>query len=811
MFIRQAMKLSTAFFRSKRHHSISGIAVFCLLFPLFLSAQEETTVVGQVFDFTDRSPIANINVFFKHTTIGTVTDDNGFFFLRTIGEETTLVFSCVGYKKQEVKIKQGKIAQVEILLKEESTWLEDVLVFPGANPALDWMKKIRLLRKQNDLTSVPGYRAKSTEQDLLLLSKSTQRSRSRQLFEQFRQGTLSENDSLLLVPLYMAEKSYQITGKKKTEITKNTFSSSDESRQFVTSILDGVNTELNFYENAVKVFDKNIISPLSSAGNTYYNYYLADSIETGTGKQYRINFRTKNQKNLAFNGYFLFDSLSLGLAYIEAELPPKANINYVNNLRIKQRFKELNAHCRMKETEEFSLNMNYDMLVDSAYRKSELLIKRSSFIDLPDTIGLSGNFARSAYSAQTLEEKMKAFDNTPIMRAAKWVADAVLTSYARVGVIDVGRLQNIARLTDIEGLRINLPLRTNERLWKSVSIGGYAGYGFRNKEIKYSFGGQYRLPFEKRLIAGVSYTDDYRRIDYNYNRFLMREDPWLMGDEDITNTIFSFFSAGKISRRKEWLFSIQKDWSNNIESGLYYRINTLFPNERLPFRLHGTDISSIRQQSLTFSTRFSFGQERYDDHLNRIFAKSYKPVCYLIVEGAKVGIEQKQVYYGKLSASVTQSVRLDIGQWNYMAEAGFMLGKAPYPLLDISSGKEPSGTGIFHFNKMNYLEFASDKYLHLYNEFLFNGILFNHIPFIKWLNLREMVTFNIAYGSLSDKHRLLMDYPAFMHDLRKPYIEAGVGVTNFLRLFSVQVTWRLTNLRENIPPCSVAFGIRLGF
>ncbi|MDR0370995.1 MAG: DUF5686 and carboxypeptidase regulatory-like domain-containing protein [Prevotellaceae bacterium] len=813
MFIRQLFKTPTTPFRTKRYSHIFGIVLFCLLFPLPLSAQDETTVVGQVFDLADRSPIPNINVYFKQTAIGTVTDDNGFFFLRTTGRETTLVFSSIGYKKQEVKLKQGKIAQVEIFLKEENTWLEDVLILPGTNPALDWMKKIRLMRKQNDLTAVHGYRANSTEQDLILLSKSTQGTPNKQLFDQFRQGTLSENDSLLLVPLYMAEKSYQIAGKQKTEITRNTFSSSDESLQFVTSLLDGVNAELNFYENAVKIFDKNIISPLSSVGNSYYNYYLVDSVGTGAdiGKQYRINFRTKNPKNLAFDGHFLFDSLSLALTSIEVELPPKANINYINNLRIKQRFGRLNDHYRMKETEEISLTMHYDMPIDSLRRRSELLIKRSTFIDRHDTTNLSENFAQSAYSVQTLEAKMKAFDNTPIMRTAKWLADAALTSYARVGVIDVGRLQNIARLTDLEGLRINLPVRTNERLWKSLSIGGYIGYGLRNREIKYSFGGQYRFPFAKRFIAGASYTDDYRRIDYNYNRFPMREDPWLMGDEDITNTIFSFHSAGKINRRKEWLFSIQKDWNNNIESGLYYRINTLYPNEHLPFKLHGTDISSVRQQSFTFSTRFSFGQERYDDHLNRIFAKSYKPVCYLTAEGASVSLEQQRVYYGKLSGVVMQRVRLDIGQWNYMVEAGLILGKAPYPLLDISSGKEPSGIGIFHFNKMRYLEFASDNYLHLYNEFLFNGMLFNHLPYIKTLNLREMLIFNIAYGSLSDRHRSLMDYPAFMHDLRTPYIEVGIGITNILRLFSAQVTYRLTNLRDNLTPYSIAFGIRLGF
>lgn len=804
------MYLKNHFFRMRK----MNFFFFVFLFPVFscnLFAQQETAVIGQVFDFGDKNPIPNVNIYFKNTDIGVSTDDEGFFFIRTRGNETVLVFSSVGYKKQEIKIKEGKLARVEIYLKEENTWLEDILVLPGTNPALDWLKKIRLMRKQNDVSSDPNYKAKGTEQDLLLLSKANQRTQNKRLFEQFQKGTLTDSDSSLLIPLYMAEKSYLLSGKRKTEIDKNTFSSSDESEHFVNGLLNGINVDLNFYENSVMVFDKSIISPLSSFGNNYYNYYLTDSIDAENGKQYKIKFSSKNPKNLAFNGYFLFDSISLSLTHIEATLPPKANINYIHNLQIKQDFKSLNNNFWAKESEELSLNMNYDVLIDSIYKKSELLIKRTNYIDLSDSIELSDNFARSAYSIQTLEDKMNAFDDTPLMRSAKWLADAVLTSYARFGVIDVGRLQQIVRLTDIEGLRVNLPLRSNERLWKNMFIGGYLGYGFKNEKIKYSLMGQYRLPFEKRFIVGFDYTDDYRRIDYNYNRFMMREDPWKQGDDDASNTIFSFLSAEKISPRKEWTISLRKDWNSNIESGLFYRSNTLFSNENMPLRIAGQELNSFNRQSLTLFTRFSFEQRTYEDHLMRMYSKTFKPIVYFITEGGKTKLNDQQHFYGKISATICHSLVFGIGDWNYMAEAGFILGKVPFPLLEIPSGNEPSGISPFHFNKMKYLEFASDKYLHLYNEFVFNGILFNYIPLIKHLNLREIITLKTAFGSLSEKHRALMDYPDFMHSLGQPYLEAGIGVTNLLRIFSVQATWRITNNYENISPWGISIGLRLGF
>lgn len=795
-----------------------GSIFFFLFFPFFVFAQTETTIVGQVFDKFDKTPLSSVNIYFKNTNTGTTSNNEGYFLIRSWEPEKILVFSSVGYKAKEVKIKPGQPAYLNVELEEQNTWLEDVFVLPGINPALEWMKKIRLVRKENDIANYPDYNAKSIDQELIFLSRLEENALNKRLYNQLKIGSLAESDSSLVIPLYMAESTNQITNKGKNEVSRNVFSTPEITDNLVAQISKGIQPELNFYENSVVVFGKSIISPLASIGNTYYNYYLADSIRTENGKQYEIHFYSKNEKNLAFNGKFRFDSLSLALTYIEAELPRKANINYVRGLSIKQEFDVFANNRWAKRSGELTVSMTYDLIADSVNLKPIILIKQTSDIDMVESFTRQfDNFAKSEYASETLEDKLQELDNTPLMRTAKWIADAALTGYARAGFIDVGRLQQIIRLTDLEGIRLAIPLRTNERLWSNISIGGYVGYAFRNKEVKYSMFGQFRLPTKKRRVFEISYTDDNRRVDYNYNSFIERESPWSLGDEDAVNTILSLVSAPKISPRKEWMLSYANDWNKNIESMTLLRFNELFSNDFMPMSINDVELSSLRQQSLTFVTRFSFDEKKYEDHLQRIYVQNRKPVVYATLETGRFQINGGENYYGKIIGSIKQNIQLNIGQWNYLAETGFVFGRVPYPFLEFSAGNEPSGISFYQFNRMKYMEFGYDKYVQLNNEFIFNGILFNHIPLIKHLNLRELVQLKVVFGGLSDRHRELLDfpdstlYPHYLRKLQNPYIEGGIGITNVFRIFTVQLNYRFTNVYDGITPWRISTGLRFGF
>ena len=278
---------------------------------------------------------------------------------------------------------------------------------------------------------------------------------------------------------------------------------------------------------------------------------------------------------------------------------------------------------------------------------------------------------------------------------------------------------------------------------------------------------------------------------------MFRENPLITGDEDIASSLIAFESTGKISDRKEYSTTFENDWNQDIESKFIVRSNQLFANPSLPMSVGGINVAKyLQQQSATVSTRFSFDERTYDVQMQRIYIANNMPVIYGILEAGKYQFGTKSGNYGKLMVAARQFVRFDIGQLNYKVDAGIILGNVPYPMLGIPPGSESGGYGFYQFNLMNYMEYAADKYVNLHSEFMSNGIIMNQIPLVKELNLREIVSFKMAYGSLNASHRLQLDYPYFTNPMTKPYMEVGVGITNILHIFTLQSVWRLTDLNH---------------
>jgi hypothetical protein len=161
-----------------------------------------------------------------------------------------------------------------------------------------------------------------------------------------------------------------------------------------------------------------------------------------------------------------------------------------------------------------------------------------------------------------------------------------------------------------------------------------------------------------------------------------------------------------------------------------------------------------------------------------------------------------------------------LGYTDVSLEAGKIAGKVPYPLLFIHSANQSYSYLKDSYNLMNFLEFVSDKYVSLNIDHSFNGFLFNKIPLLKKMKLREIVTFKALYGGLGERNN-----PAFHDDLfmfpvgsdnmpltftleKKPYIEASIGLSNIFRIFRVDLIKRFTYLDH---PNVSELGVRVQF
>lgn len=102
-----------------------GFLILCFFFvAVGLGASAQVTVSGRVMD-EGGLPLPGVTVTIKGALQGTVTDAEGNFSLSNVGKESTLVFSFVGLKTQEILV--GSKTTFEVVMEEQSIGLEEVV------------------------------------------------------------------------------------------------------------------------------------------------------------------------------------------------------------------------------------------------------------------------------------------------------------------------------------------------------------------------------------------------------------------------------------------------------------------------------------------------------------------------------------------------------------------------------------------------------------------------------------------------------------------------------------------------------------
>ena len=87
--------------------------VYCLLIPFSLVAQE-MVISGSVTD-ENKTSIPGVNVFIKGGKTGVATDANGNYSISSEPSDTLqLVFSFIGYQKQEILVAGRKNINIEL-------------------------------------------------------------------------------------------------------------------------------------------------------------------------------------------------------------------------------------------------------------------------------------------------------------------------------------------------------------------------------------------------------------------------------------------------------------------------------------------------------------------------------------------------------------------------------------------------------------------------------------------------------------------------------------------------------------------------
>src|SRR5690606_9519174 len=83
-------------------------------------------IKGKVTEAETNTPLPGVNVIIKGSLAGTTTDADGRYEIDAVGAETTLVFSFVGYDKQEVLVGNQTVINVQMAVDQKS--LDEVVI-----------------------------------------------------------------------------------------------------------------------------------------------------------------------------------------------------------------------------------------------------------------------------------------------------------------------------------------------------------------------------------------------------------------------------------------------------------------------------------------------------------------------------------------------------------------------------------------------------------------------------------------------------------------------------------------------------------
>lgn len=736
------------------------IVVLWLLSFFFAPLQAvETIIVGEIVNETTGEAIPNVNIHFRGTKIGTTSDENGSYVLRVdMTGKAQLVFSAVGYFTQRFDIEPGTMAGLQVSLREKVATLSEIVVAPNENPALALLRQVRAHRAENDRTLHTENTSTVQREQTLYVSHIQKRHLRRALWRSLQAGMIAQEDSTYILPLYKETQTFRLSGHEmipaNNQRTQALILTSTDY-----STLIGSEGNLNFYANSVSLMGHAFLSPLASGGNLYYRYYLAG--------EDTIHFRTRNPFYATFNGEMVIDTSTFALKEIHAYIPAEVAVNYVNDIHVSQNL----APDGTISEEQISALLDFTIKTEKAGTVFPTLLlttslKNPNYQNNPITPNHLNNQNPPIAATDTA---FITLDSLPIIRTAKWIATIATTGYIPTGTaVDIGHVQEILQVNQHEGVHVGLPFRTNEKMSEVVSLEASVGYGFKDRSVKGMGRISVNLPTPRRHILQLEYNDHYVWSEVDDFDRLLRENSMGWGNMDFTAYAFEALHRDSLCvntaiRQRQIQFHWFGDWTPNLETHAYIRAGWQ---------------DGYAYQSLSTIARFSWGEKKYDGYFLRRYAYSNKyPVLYA---GFETG-HWTDGLYAHLRLMLTQHAHLGMGgTLTYALQGGAIFGQVPNTLLWQASANQGYAYDPYRFTMLHGNQLLADKYVTLQTEWNGQGILFNLIPGVRWLHLRELVEAKIAYGYLSSEKK------------NNLYAEVGVGLGNILRVCDLYSVWSLS-------------------
>ena len=851
---------------------------FALLFAgLAVSAQTEGLLTGIVTDAATGDTIYYPSVSYKgHHIAVSGTAKGEYSIVRKEG--LVLTFSAVGYAPLQVVVKSSTPKILNIKLKSDTRQLAEVVVRQKRgkysrkdNPAVELMRRVIAAKKRTQLENHDFFQYTKYQKITLAMNDITPTQidsgfigKRRWMLDQVEHCPYNNK---LILPVSVDETVTQHLYRKQPKTERDIIKGQSnaginqliQTGDIMDIMLKDVFTDVNIYDNDVRLLRHHFTSPIGNSAISFYRYYIEDTLYVGKDLCYHLQFTPNNGQDIGFRGelYIVADS-TLHVKRCNLTLPIQSGVNFVQNLQVRQEFAQLeNGEWALSE-DDMIAEIEVNDLLQKAIVIRTTRLNNYAFDELPAKLFKgSGRERREAdammrdeafwkkYRAVELSKSESSMDEfvhrVEQMKGFKYIIfglKALIENFVETGgknhpsKVDIGPVNTMFTRNFIDGFRTRISAQTTANLSPHWFLAGYMARGWGSKknyysgEITYSFNRKEYLPreFPKRTVSFKSTYD-----------IMSPSDKFLRTDKDNVFTALKwakvdammFYNRQQLTleREEEWgmktTLSLRTEENEAAGSLFFEKLSSFFP----PIIFPDTDVSSllhngkIRTTELRFELEIAPGRTFINTKQRRIAINLEAPVITLSHAVGLNGVLGGQYRYNFSEVGLLKRFWLrSWGKFDVQLRAGAQWDKVPFPLLIMPAANLSYIVQKGSFNLINNMEFLNDRYASVDLAWDMNGKIFNRIPLLKKLKWREYIGFKGLWGSLTDKNNpflfqnmgdaTLMYFPEGSHVMnpKRPYMELIVGVHNIFKLFHVQYVRRLN---YNELPTAHKQGVRL--
>ena len=845
---------------------IKSFLLFLLLgCCISVSAQN---IQGVVTDSLTNEPIPYLSVFYEGKGVGSITDNDGNYKVETRKGWNKLTFSAVGYVTKVVNIIPGVTKNLNVRMRPDDIMLDEVVVKPKRekysrknNPAVEMMKKVIAHKKNNKLSENDYYQYNKYQKITMSLNDVTPEMLEKGMYKKMPflkdQIELCEETNKFILPISVDEtasqKIYRKHPKSEKTIIKG-MSSTGVNELFATgdmlsTVLKDVFTDVNIYDNDIRLLQYPFISPISSSDAiSFYKFYIMDTTFVDKDKCFHLTFVPNNSQDFGFTGhlYVLADS-SYTVKKCTMNLPKKSGVNFVDNMDIIQEFEQLPNGEWVLKTDDMIVEMTlmkimqgfqirrttrysdyaFDELPQQLFKRKGAEIKEADAMMRGDDFWNQYRPVPLTQTESSMDMLVKRLEQMPGFKYVIFVLKAFIENFVETGTkehpskVDIGPVNTMISNNYIDGLRLRMSAQTTANLNPHLFFKGYYAYGFKDHRSKYM--GEVEYSFNKKEYLPREFPKNSITFSYQYD-VMSPTDKFLKTDKDNVFVSFKTSTVDQMSYVRNIALKYENETQFGLKTTVEVKHSTDEPTGGLAYITNDdqkTLVPEIQTMEASLAFRYAPGETFVNTKQRRIPVSFDAPVFTLSHTAGFKGVLGGEYNYNLTEIGLYK--RFWFSSWgkiDMFVKGGAQWNKVPFPLLIMPAANLSYILQRETFNLINNMEFLNDRYASLDVSWDLNGKIFNRIPLLKKLKWREAIGFKMLYGHLTDKNNP-MKHPgdselflfptrdgrptSFVMDPKTPYMECSVGIHNIFKILHIDYVRRLNYLDH---PDANKWGVR---